>query len=60
MRRPQTIASENGDIEGILIEWGGVRLADDCAQKLLEIQITTNAEQKLLEWGSRMPRNTPI
>ena len=48
MRRIQTIESATGEIKGVLIAWGEVRLAEDYAQTLLKIQSMANATQQLL------------
>ena len=42
----QLIDEEKGDIEGTLIEWGEVGIADHCVQTHLEIQTITNTIQQ--------------
>ena len=47
-QRLGAIERENGEVRGIFIEWGEIRMADDCAQTRLRIQTTTNDMQRLL------------
>ena len=41
--------SENGEVNGILVEWKDVRMADDCAHTPIKIQTLTNDMQNLLD-----------
>ena len=48
-QRTHTIATETGDIKGVLVEWAEVRLSDYCSQTLLTIQISTNSMRQLID-----------
>lgn len=48
MQRLETAEDSEGETNGILVEWGEVRIADSCVQTLLKIRTLTNAMQKLL------------
>ena len=46
MQRLGDVGNETGDVNGMLIEWKEVRMADDCAQTLLKIKTLANAMRK--------------
>ena len=54
MQRLEIVEDAAGETQGILIEWGEVRISDSCVQTPLEIQTLTNAMQKLI--GGKIER----
>ena len=43
MQRFDAIEDQNGENAGVLIEWGEVRVSDNCSQTLMQIQTLANS-----------------